>query len=174
MSDTLARWNRMPVFEAEQEILPCCGSRAWAQAVVSRRPIAEEAMLLAVSDEIWRSLKNSDWMEAFRSHPRIGESRPQKNAETIGDARSRNWSAREQSEVAETEESLRNALAEGNREYERRFGRTFIICASGKGAHEILNVLRQRLQNDSSTELLEASEQQRQITHIRLKKWLTE
>lgn len=175
MSDTLARWNRLPVPQAEEEILPCCGSRAWAQGMVNRRPITEEAMLLALSDETWRGLSHSDWMEAFASHPRIGDPhRENKNVETNADARFRVWSAREQSEVARTEDSLGNALAEANRAYESRFGRTFIVCATGKSAREILDILRQRLQNDPSTELLEAAEQQRQITHIRLKRWLTE
>jgi 2-oxo-4-hydroxy-4-carboxy-5-ureidoimidazoline decarboxylase len=170
VSGTLARWNGLPVLEAEQEILPCCGSRAWAQAMVSRRPIRQEALLLATSDQIWRALSHSDWTEAFDSHPRIGEKNPKTNA----DERSRCWSAREQSEVAGIGESLRNALAESNREYERRFGRTFIVCATGKGARDILIILRQRLENDPSTELLEAAEEQRKITHIRLRRWLTE
>ena len=175
MSNTLTRWNRLPVPEAEQEILPCCGSRAWAQGMATRRPITGEAMLLAVSDETWRALSHSDWMEAFRSHPRIGDSRLEnKSAAINADPRARLWSTREQSEVARTGDSLSNALAEANRAYENRFGRTFIVCASGKGAGEILDIVHQRLQNDPSTELLEAAEQQRQITHIRLKRWLTE
>ena len=175
MRDTLARWNELPVSEAEQEILPCCGSRAWAQAMVSRRPVNQASTLLALSDEIWRSLPPADWLEAFRSHPRIGESRPATPApETHAATRAGHWSTREQHQVQEAGARLRNALAEGNREYEQRFGRTFLVCASGKGAQEILDILQQRLRNAASTELLEAGEQQRQITHIRLKRWLTE
>ena len=64
------------------------------------------------------------------------------------------------------------AFAEGNREYERRFQRVFIVCASGKSAPEILGILRRRLQNDEATELQEAVEEQRKITNIRLEKWL--
>jgi 2-oxo-4-hydroxy-4-carboxy-5-ureidoimidazoline decarboxylase len=175
VSDTLARWNRLPAPEAEEEILPCCGSRAWARAMVSRRPIGGEAMLLTVSDETWRALGHKDWMEAFRSHPRIGESRPVgQNATTEMDRRSGLWSAREQSGVAQSADSVRKALAEANRAYESRFGRTFIVCASGKESGEILNILRRRLQNDASTELQETAEEQRQITQIRLKRWLAE
>jgi 2-oxo-4-hydroxy-4-carboxy-5-ureidoimidazoline decarboxylase len=61
---------------------------------------------------------------------------------------------------------------EANREYERRFDRIFIVCATGKSAPEILEILRRRLNNDAETELHEGAEQQRQITQIRLKKWL--
>ena len=64
------------------------------------------------------------------------------------------------------------ALAEANREYEERFKRIFIVCASGKTAPEILAILQRRLQNDPETELREAVEQQRQIIELRIKKWL--
>ena len=74
--------------------------------------------------------------------------------------------------MADAEESVQLALAEGNREYERRFDRVFIVCATGKSASEILEILRRRLRNDDSTELREAAEEQRKITNIRLKKWL--
>ena len=74
--------------------------------------------------------------------------------------------------AAETAGSLQQALTDGNREYEKKFHRIFIICASGKSTVEILEDLRRRLDNDTATELLEAAEQQRQITQLRLKKWI--
>jgi len=136
--------------------------------MASRRPIANEASLLSASDETWRGLSEADWMEAFRSHPRIGESR----AERPAGAQSASWSAQEQSGVASGEEAVKVALANGNLEYERRFGQIFVVCATGKSAAEILEILRRRLKNDAATELREAAEQQRQITQIRLKRWL--
>jgi 2-oxo-4-hydroxy-4-carboxy-5-ureidoimidazoline decarboxylase len=166
MSAVLARWNRLPVDDAESEILPCCGSRAWAMGLASRRPIANEADLLAAADETWRSLGEPDWMEAFRSHPRIGESL------TASPTHSAHWAAQEQRKVAEADDAVKIALAEGNREYERRFQHIFIVCATGKTAPEMLSILRARLENDAVTELREAAEQQRLITQIRLKKWL--
>ncbi len=95
VSDALRRWNALPAGEAEREILPCCGSRVWARGMAARRPFANEASLLAFSDETWRNLGEADWMEAFRSHPRIGESQ----TERLGEARSAAWSAREQSDA---------------------------------------------------------------------------
>jgi 2-oxo-4-hydroxy-4-carboxy-5-ureidoimidazoline decarboxylase len=169
-SNGLELWNGLPRGEAEKEILPCCGSRMWARGMAERRPFANEASLLAFSDETWRKLGEADWMEAFQSHPRIGES----HAEQSGDARAMQWSAHEQSDAKAAGEDVRNALAECNREYERRFGRIFIVCASGKGGAEILEILRKRLHNDPEAELQESAEQQRQITQIRLKKWLRE
>jgi 2-oxo-4-hydroxy-4-carboxy-5-ureidoimidazoline decarboxylase len=168
MSDVLARWNFLPNAAAVDEILPCCGSRAWADGMVGRRPLPDERALLAASDETWRSLAESDWLEAFRSHPRIGESQAPKAAFE----RSVAWSAEEQQNIASADDSIKTALAEGNREYERRFRRILIVCATGKRPAEILKILQRRMKNDEHAELQEASEQQRQITQIRLKKWL--
>lgn len=166
--DILARWNLLPAGEAITTILPCCGSRAWAQGMVSRRPLADEPALLAASNETWRGLAPSEWMEAFHSHPRIGESR----AAHPPAAQSVAWSEQEQRKVVEANAQVKAALADANREYERRFDRIFIVCASGKSAPEILRILQQRLNNDAETELRESAEQQRQITEIRLRKWL--
>jgi 2-oxo-4-hydroxy-4-carboxy-5-ureidoimidazoline decarboxylase len=166
--DVLARWNRLPVDEAMSSILPCCGSSAWAQRMVDRRPLGHESAVLAASDETWRNLTRSDWMEAFNSHPRIGESR----AAHSPLAQSVEWSAQEQRNVADADTAAKVALAHANREYERRFNRIFIVCATGKSALEILEILRRRLKNDSEAELHEAAEEQRQIIEIRLRKWL--
>jgi 2-oxo-4-hydroxy-4-carboxy-5-ureidoimidazoline decarboxylase len=109
-------------------------------------------------------------LEAFESHPRIGD----REKPAAATAQSAAWSAQEQSRAAASGDSLKQALANGNREYERKFGRIFIICATGKSAAEILEVLRRRLNNDEKVELHEAAEQQRQITQVRLRKWLAQ
>ncbi len=135
------------------------------------RPLASESEILAASNEVWRNLAHSDWMEAFQSHPRIGESRVEApprspSAESLG------WSSQEQRNVAVADDAVKSALTDANREYEQRFGRIFIVCATGKSAGEILEILQRRLKNDLQTELLEAAEQQRQITELRLRKWI--
>ena len=168
MSEVLARWNGLPHEEAVREILPCCGSETWAASMASKRPMRDEAALLEASDEIWRSLGEEDWLEAFQSHPRIGETRAEKDSA----AQSSAWSEQEQQKAASADEAVKMALKWGNREYEQKFGRIFIVCATGKSASEILEILRQRLHNDEATELRQAAEEQRQIMHIRLKKWI--
>jgi 2-oxo-4-hydroxy-4-carboxy-5-ureidoimidazoline decarboxylase len=130
--------------------------------------LQDEASLLAVADAIWRQLKAADWTEAFSKHPRIGE----RKAPPGASERSAAWSAQEQQSVATSAESVHEALADANREYEQRFGRVFIVCATGKSASEMLDILRRRLQNGEATELQEAAEEQRKITSLRLKKWL--
>jgi 2-oxo-4-hydroxy-4-carboxy-5-ureidoimidazoline decarboxylase len=88
--------------------------------------------------------------------------------------RSAQWSTEEQQKVGAAEDNVLAALAEGNRAYEERFGRIFIVCAAGKAAHTILDILQRRLRNDKQTELEESAEQQRQITSLRLRKWMSE
>jgi len=168
MSQVLARWNNLPLEEAAEAILPCCTSKAWAHGMAARRPIHDEAALLAAGDEVWNSLRETDWTEAFRSHPRLGESQ----SPPMASPQSAQWSGTEQQSVSAADTEVRLALAEGNRAYERRFHRIFIACANGKTALEILEILQRRLQNDNKTELHETAEQQRQIAQIRLKKWL--
>ena len=172
-NDVLGRWNLLPTDEAATAILPCCGSKSWARGMVARRPFADEDALLAASNETWGSLAPSDWIEAFHSHPRIGQSRaPEPPSPQSPSTQSVAWSAEEQRDVADADDAVKMALAAANREYERRFNRIFIVCATGKSAPEILEILQRRLNNDAESELHEAAEQQRQITEIRLKKWL--
>jgi 2-oxo-4-hydroxy-4-carboxy-5-ureidoimidazoline decarboxylase len=168
LSEVLAHWNELPQEEAAREILPCCGSEAWAVGMASKRPIHDELSLLETSDAVWQALGESDWLEAFRGHPRIGEYR----AEVNSVAQSSAWSEQEQQKAASADEAMKLALKWGNREYEQKFGRIFIVCATGKTAGEILEILRRRLHNDEATELQQAAEEQRKIMHIRLKKWI--
>jgi OHCU decarboxylase len=169
MSAVLARWNQLSGEDAAREILDCCGSAAWARKLASRRPLKEESLLVMASDEIWSRLGTEDWLEAFAKHPRIGE----RKAPQLASAQSAEWSKQEQQNVDAAGEVVQSALAQANRDYEQRFGRVFIVCATGKSAPEMLDILRHRLQNDDVTELREAAEEQRKITNIRLKKWLT-
>jgi OHCU decarboxylase len=112
-------------------------------------------------------MQEADWLEAFACHPRIGERKV-----THVSAQSAAWSRQEQSAAASATERVLSELAEGNALYEERFGFTYIVCATGKSADEMLAILQRRLTNDRAAELREAAEQQRQILQIRLGKWL--
>jgi 2-oxo-4-hydroxy-4-carboxy-5-ureidoimidazoline decarboxylase len=164
----LARWNSLDPTIAAREILPCCGSQAWATALASGRPIADEAALIKASNSIWLALPKDAWQQAFDSHPRIGQSHAQAEATE----ESLRWSEQEQRTALTTDEVVKRALDEANRRYEQKFGRIFIVCATGKTSTEMLAILETRMKNDAATELREATEQQRQITQIRLHRWL--
>ena len=162
----LSEWNGLGLDDAAAVILPCNGSPVWATLVAYNRPFDSPAVLFATSDKIWRSLPEEDWQEAFDSHPRLGEQKAK-----AATAKSLSWSVHEQS-AANPDDVARQALADGNREYEAKFGRTFLLCATGRTAEEMLTILRRRMQNDAATELREAAEQQQLITRLRLRKWL--
>ena len=166
--NALSQWNELPEVEAITPVLACCGSHAFANAVIHGRPYPNLDSLLSHADEIWRSLQEADWLEAFACHPRIGESAP--NASRQFSA----WSNEEQSKARGAAETVLDSIARKNREYEARHGFIYIVCASGRSADELLAILDRRLHNPTEVEIREAAEQQRQITHIRIRKWLTQ
>jgi 2-oxo-4-hydroxy-4-carboxy-5-ureidoimidazoline decarboxylase len=167
MNPVLAAWNNADEATAMEAMIACCGSRRWAKAMVALRPIADLVDLSTAADRVWNTMEEPDWMEAFACHPRIG-TRSGSPATTQSAA----WSRQEQSSTTSTPEDALTELAEGNTLYEERFGFTYIVCATGKSGEEMLEVLKRRLVSDRAAELREASEQQRQITQIRLGKWL--
>ena len=164
---TLAEINSMARGLAEAELMRCCGSRQWAEKVAAGRPFMTREALFESAREIWFVLEKNDWLEAFSHHPRIGERQlREKFASTA------QWAEQEQKGANSASESVLQALASGNAEYERRFGRVFLVCATGKSADEMLKLLEQRLPNDPELELMIAVGEQAKITQIRLEKWL--
>jgi 2-oxo-4-hydroxy-4-carboxy-5-ureidoimidazoline decarboxylase len=162
----VAPLNCLGEFEALAALLRCCGSTRWAEQMSSQRPFADFDALLATARSIWRNLVRADWLEAFVAHPKIGDlaSLRAKFAQTAA------WSEQEQAGVAITSESTLQALAAGNRAYEEKFGFIFIVCATGKSANEILDLLQQRLGNAAADELAIAAAEQEKITALRLQR----
>jgi len=173
MNATLAAWNAGPESSALEAMIACCGSKRWAAAMVALRPIASVEALSQAADRVWSTMQEPDWLEAFACHPRIGDSRPAV-AVAHASAQSSAWSRQEQSSASVANDLVLTELAEDNQLYEQRFGFTYIVCATGKGAVEILTILKRRLASNREAELREAAEQQRQIMQIRLGKWLVE
>jgi 2-oxo-4-hydroxy-4-carboxy-5-ureidoimidazoline decarboxylase len=169
MNKTLSSWNESDETAALQAMLACCGARGWAAAMVALRPIAGVVELSVAADRIWSTMQEPDWMEAFACHPRIGDRTAQRASQ-----KSIAWSKQEQSSAAGARKDVLAQLAAGNAQYEQRFGFTYIVCATGKTAEEMLAILNRRLSGERASELREAAEQQRLITQIRLGKWLLE
>jgi OHCU decarboxylase len=164
----LARLNALPAADAEAELLTCCGSRAWSRRMAALRPFAGEDTLFDGADEVWWALGEQDWLEAFRSHPRIGE----RKAEAGQTQREQGWSRGEQAGMDAAAEATRRALADGNRAYEERFGHIYLVCATGRSADELLSILTDRLRNEPDAELRVAAGEQAKITRLRLRKLL--
>jgi 2-oxo-4-hydroxy-4-carboxy-5-ureidoimidazoline decarboxylase len=167
MNTVLAAWNDAGEEAALEPMLACCGARRWAKAMVELRPYSSIEALSLTADQVWSAMEEEDWLEAFAGHPRIGDRKTPAAA-----TQSAAWSQQEQSSTATAANQVLSDLAAGNSLYEQRFGFTYIVCATGKSAEEMLGILRRRLTNDHASELHEAAEQQRQIMQIRLGKWL--
>jgi OHCU decarboxylase len=170
---TLAAWNGADASSALEAMLACCGSKRWAAAMVAMRPIASVEALSQAADRVWSTMQEPDWLEAFACHPRIGECKPAHAAAHVSE-QSAAWSRQEQSSAGAANELVLTELAEDNQLYEQLFGFTYIVCATGKSAAEMLTILKRRLARNREVELREAAEQQRQIMQIRLGKWLVE
>lgn len=164
----LRRLNGESHEEAKAELLRCCGASRWAEAMVRARPFRDAEHLFAEAEWLWSQTKPEDWHEAFKHHPRIGD--VEKLRERF--ASTADWSSREQSGVAEANEEVLRGLAEGNRAYEEKFGFIFLVCATGKSAEEMLDLLRERMNNPPDEELRVAAREQFRITRLRLEKLL--
>jgi allantoicase len=161
--------NTLPAGAATQAFLTCCGSTGWAERMSEQRPFASLDALQERADLVWADLDEDAWQEAFSAHPKIGErkaaGKQSKTAET--------WSETEQSATESASSEVLDALMAKNIAYQERHGFIFIVCASGKSADQMLTMLEDRLDNDRTTEIKNAAEEQRKITGLRLEKLLT-
>ena len=158
--------NSLPDPEAVDELKTCCGSTRWAGQLITRRPFETFDQLVSQAHEVWWSLNSDDWLEAFRSHPKIGE----KKAEAAATKQSEYWSKGEQSGMDGASEETASTLSRLNKEYERKFGYIFIVCATGKSSEEMLAILKKRLENGPAEEIRTAAAEQAKITELRLRK----
>jgi 2-oxo-4-hydroxy-4-carboxy-5-ureidoimidazoline decarboxylase len=160
--------NSMPLDELRDAFFRCSGSNVWTESMLGAKPFQDHSTLFANSNSSWQTLTKSDWFEAFKIHPRIGdiESLRKKFASTAA------WASNEQAGASHAPEKVLKELHEGNDDYEKRFGYIFIVCATGKSAAEMLKILKERLHNDPDTEFAIACEEQKKITDLRLDKLL--
>jgi 2-oxo-4-hydroxy-4-carboxy-5-ureidoimidazoline decarboxylase len=152
----LAWLNALPADQAAAALLGCCAAPGWARRVAARRPYATVDDLLAAADAAWAAGEPADLEAAMAGHPRIGE------------RRLTGWSRQEQAGVGSDDQTVQ-ALREANAAYEDRFGRVFLICATGRGRGEILAELHRRMANDPDTERAVAADEIGKITEIRLR-----
>jgi 2-oxo-4-hydroxy-4-carboxy-5-ureidoimidazoline decarboxylase len=136
--------------------------------MMAARPFGDRERLFAAADAAWSALGSEDWREAFAHHPKIGD----EGALRARFPDPRQWAEGEQAGARQASEEILEALARENQAYEARFGHIFIVCATGKTAAEMLDLLRGRLHNEPHTELRVAAGEQAKITRLRLQKLL--
>lgn len=162
----LEKVNNASIEKAQHLFRQCCTSETWIKRMVEERPYVSVDAISLAADRNWQDLAEADYLQAFEGHPKIGDvsSLKAKYANTKALA------AGEQSSVDEASDEVIARLAQGNAAYEDKFGFIFIVCATGKSALEMVELLEARLPNDKATELINAAEEQRKIFQIRLEK----
>lgn len=166
----LARINAWPSAALRARLTNCCGAARWVDQMAARAPWADVSSLLQQAEQIFATLEETDWLQAFSCHPKIGD------VDSIRRkyAAQATWSLQEQQGVHGASEAVLLGLAQGNADYEAKFGFLFLVCATGKTAEQMLALLNQRLLHDRATELRVAATEQSKITALRLHKWLAE
>jgi 2-oxo-4-hydroxy-4-carboxy-5-ureidoimidazoline decarboxylase len=163
---TIAEFDHLELAEKKALLHQCCGSSTWVNNMIAAPPAEDLVDLLEIAEEIWYACHESDWREAFSHHPKIGDINTLK--ERFG--ATAQWAEGEQASVKEASEQTLQELTAANQAYEQRFGYIFIVCATGKSADEMLQLLNQRLYNNPEVEIQVAMEEQLKITRLRLEK----
>ncbi len=162
---TLKDFNELGSETAAKELFSCCGSALWVSLMMKQFPFTSGSALVNAAASVWYDeCKKADWLESFTHHPKIGDANSGKEK----------FAGKEQSGVAAASGEVIEALAKANNEYKNKFNFIFIVCATGKSAAEMLQLLNDRIKNSYDEELNIAMGEQHKITIIRFKKLLTD
>lgn len=167
-AERLHELNALSVEDATALMLSLNGSTTWAKAMVSDRPFANWRSVFAAADQIWWTLRERDYLEAFAAHPRIGGSHRAASATQ----QSATWSTGEQATAQRSAEETKAELAALNDAYFDKFGFIYIVFASGRSAEQLLAILQQRLPRTREQEVEQAACEQAKITRLRIGKWI--
>ena len=165
----LTELNNLPADQLKEQLSLCCGSEKWNKLLSQQFPFQSIPHLVAATENIWYAqCGESDWIEAFSHHPKIGD------VKSLNEkfASIQHLASSEQQAVNNAEPGLIELLVESNNLYETKYGFIFIVCATGKSAAEMLRLIVDRMNNTYFEELTIAMGEQHKITLIRLRKLL--
>ncbi|BDS11308.1 2-oxo-4-hydroxy-4-carboxy-5-ureidoimidazoline decarboxylase [Aureispira anguillae] len=160
--------NQLSLPELEDKLEQCCAASKWFKNLAAEFPFSDQKALENAADKIWSDCSESDYLEAFLGHPKIGDV----NSLAKKFEATKQWAGNEQELVDGAAMDVIEALAQGNADYEARFGFIFIVFATGKTAKQMLDLLLKRLPNDRASELKIAAAEQHKITKLRIQKLL--
>ncbi|MDX1874246.1 2-oxo-4-hydroxy-4-carboxy-5-ureidoimidazoline decarboxylase [Mycolicibacterium sp. 120266] len=158
----LAGFNALTDRQRMHALFEVCSSPIWARRVLAGAPFPDTQALLDRADRVLAELPDTEIDAALDGHPRIGGK--------VDNAAS----AREQAGVASADDEVKVALAQGNRAYEDKFGYVYLVCASGRQAQELLDILTERLDNDPDTERRVMRSELAKINRLRLERLLSD
>lgn len=158
---TIETFNTLDRDSAAKELFSCCGSDTWVNAVMEAFPFASAKALVDRAISVWYDdCRQSDWLQAFGHHPEIGDIK----------SLEQKFAGNEQAGIKSASPATIEALAAANQAYKTKFGFIFIVCATGKPADEMLQLLQERLKHTAAEEEAIAMGEQMKITLIRFKK----
>lgn len=162
----LSQFNQLTTQEQHATLQQCCASESWVQHMLTSSPFVDVTSTIASANTHWEAMETADILQAFEAHPKIGDvnSLREKYSNT------KDTAGHEQSGAKNADEQTLSVLASANSDYEHKFGYIFIVCATGKSAAQMLEILKTRLPNSAERELPIAAEEQRKITQLRLEK----
>ncbi len=135
-----------------------CSSRLWVRQVLAGGPFRDADALLNHADNVLLGLPEGEVAAALKGHPRVGGKTDHPSA------------AREQAGVADADDGVRAELAARNEEYENRFGYVYLVCASGRSAEDLLQILTERLAHAPEVERRVMLDELAKINRLRLQK----
>ncbi len=156
----ISRFNALDSDAAAAILQPCADIGRWVEAILAARPFASADELLETAATAASPFTEAEIDTALAHHPRIGERAAGSSAEAT--------LSRSEQAGLDIDEQIAADLLTGNRAYEERFSRVFLIRATGRSSEEILAELHRRLDNDPATEVSEVGEQLRAIALLRL------
>jgi len=145
---------------AQEFFMQVCHCQRWATDMTHSRPFANMRELRQTAEALWADASESEILEAFSGHARIGDLSALKKKYCAA--------AREQGQVAQSSLEIIEQLYEENNRYLQQNGFIFVVCASGKSAEEMLTLLRTRIFNTREQELMNGAAEQSKITALRL------
>jgi 2-oxo-4-hydroxy-4-carboxy-5-ureidoimidazoline decarboxylase len=163
----LAEFNSADPARAADVLRPCIDVQRWVETITAARPFPSRRALLGFAAEAADPFTAAEVEAAMAHHPRIGERPTAATAEA-------SMSRSEQSGVNTADAEVAQALAQGNLDYEEKFGRVFLIRAAGRTAPEILAALNERLAHSPAEEDAIVAKQLREIAVLRLEGVISE
>ena len=157
---SLQEFNSADEAAAAALLRPCLDLDRWVDELLAGRPYPDREALLVSARVAAESPTAGELEAALAHHPRIGEQPRTASAEAAH--------SRDEQSGLDIVGDVKARLADGNRAYEERFGRVFLIRAAGRTSAEILAALQERLDNDDDVELAVVGEQLREIAVLRL------
>jgi len=149
---------------AKEALFACCGSNNWVNKVINSGKINSEQELVECCTDVWyKQCDKNDYLESFTHHPEIGDF----------NSLNEKFAGKEQVGISSAIKETIEQLAQANTDYKTKNGFIFIVCATGKSAAEMLQLLKNRLQNNMEEEIAVAMGEQMKITIIRLQKLFT-